>query len=228
MSRWKAISESEARAHPLYGVGGWLSLFFAGLAFLLILYVMVFVQTTGLWGEPPHKFFLPFVLVESCLVVALLILGANKIPTYRTVALVTIPIIGVIELITAPFSSYILTGEEISGGRPALGTWSLVWFFYFIYSRRVQVTFAHAVSAKESETDVVETATDTRKRTDNSWIENTQVVGIEDRKQHEQRDSNNIWPCSTNANHRCTLTAIHQYSPLGVTLPEWRGDTHCR
>jgi hypothetical protein len=143
---WIPVSPVEARAHPLYGRGGWLILF--ALAVLLML-----VISGGFWAllfsartvaDSMVRFLGVYAAISAFAGLVILGLFIVKSPNFRIAAtsllLVPWPVLAGIYYSTVP--------QHVLLGGSALWLASvLVWVTYLQRSKRVRVTFEHCIAA---------------------------------------------------------------------------------
>jgi hypothetical protein len=151
MSRmWIPVSPVHARAHPLYGRGGWLTLF-------MLTVLIGLVASGGFWAiilaartaaDSLIQFLGVYAAVSAFAGLVILALFILKNPNFRIAAislmLVPWPALAAIYYNTLP-ESFILGGSVM---------WLVsvaIWATYLQRSRRVRVTFEHCIAAEAAQ-----------------------------------------------------------------------------
>lgn len=147
MSRtWITLPDAEARAHPLYGRGGWLALFAFMLIFDLIAgsILLAYLWSIEASGDRLIEFLKILAAVSVLSWLGILVLYGLKSRSFRVAA---------ITLIMAPWpvlvTAYIphLPQNLVLGGSTAWLIATVVWVTYLQRSRRVRVTFEQSIPA---------------------------------------------------------------------------------
>ncbi|MDZ7826050.1 MAG: DUF2569 family protein [Gammaproteobacteria bacterium] len=147
MSNWKQLSIDEAKAHPYYGVKGWLLLILIlwALGGLNALFVVVaYGELQNLYGGMAPVFALTSV-VFGLIGLAVAITGFTKSHLFPKYALILLYVNLVVGLVMG-----VVQGVSLGGGiamilgmvlGTTLGTALMIW--YFKKSKRVNVTYFH-------------------------------------------------------------------------------------
>ncbi|MDB5773254.1 MAG: hypothetical protein JWM42_3628 [Burkholderia sp.] len=148
MSRmWIPVSAVQARAHPLYGRGGWLTLFVLSVLMGLVVSgafwtVILTVRTAA---DSVIRFLGVYSAVSAFAGLVMLALFVMRSPNFRVVAisllLVPWPILAAIYFDSVPHNL-------ILGGSAIWFVSVLIWASYLQRSRRVRVTFEHCVEGE--------------------------------------------------------------------------------
>jgi hypothetical protein len=147
---WVPVSPVQARAHPLYGRGGWLMLFVLSVAMILAI-------SSGFWAlmfsanavaDSMIRFLGVFAAVSAFAGLVILALYVVKSPNFRIAAislmLVPWPVLAGIYYASVP-QAVILAGSAL---------WLLsvaIWVTYLQRSQRVRVTFEHCVAGEPTD-----------------------------------------------------------------------------
>ncbi len=154
---WIAISAARAKAHPLYGVRGWLVtlLWWNTLPMLSILFALVVGSVTSLWRAASMETFLALSLL--CLPLGLVTVAFLRVRWFPALWFVYC-------VLQLPAAAYIGVGirvwmthapSQATGGRflvpllVLLVLVPLVTMVYIVRSRRVRVTYRHQVRASD-------------------------------------------------------------------------------
>lgn len=149
-TKWTPVSDTQAEGHPLYGLGGWLSVF----AFLLVAGLLASVAWWAIVliiqapTSPAIRFLKTFLVVFAFSGIVILGLMVAKHAAFRWTALVLLvvpwPVLAGIYRESLPMN-------VIVGGSVAWLVLVAVWGTYLQRSRRVRVTFEHQVRAGDGD-----------------------------------------------------------------------------
>lgn len=157
---WEQVSVEEARIHPLYGIRGWLALFAFSILFGFLkdlAHVNAEALSAGtsigklLSLDRPEASFLKLVLwVRGLIVVPIYWLLFSKSPSFRPVSIYLLLGVWPFIVVAGLFNPFQGLGSLLAQGFLEWGIFCAVWVTYLHRSKRVRITFEHALSVVQS------------------------------------------------------------------------------
>src|SRR6267142_2527427 len=173
-SKWRAISAEEAKAHPLYGVGGWLLLLVAGMMVLGPLLGVGRIGSELMDAERQYPAlssldewhtFKTVTWWTFAAIAALSFYGGwglargndwSVVRRAKAILWISGPVGSLVMGVLVPLATFGKSNvgdAQFVGGLLAAVLTATVWTAYLSKSKRVRVTFAHCVLAKPSNPD---------------------------------------------------------------------------
>lgn len=157
---WEQVSVEEARVHPLYGIRGWLAFFAFSILFGFLkdlAYVNAEALSVGtsignlLSSDRPEASFLKLVLwIRGSIVVPIYWLLFSKSPSFRPVSIYLLLGVWPFVVVAGLFNPFQGLGSLLAQGFLEWGVFCAVWVTYLHRSKRVRITFEHALSVVQS------------------------------------------------------------------------------